>query len=243
MANWFVGFFGINRALKTTIQNIESNIYQRIRSSGSSYLSCAHFNNPSFVDNPRSQEKGSLDTWEGLDRLRPELLWVEEQDNVQMPEASVAVIETHKEMSGDPTGKSARNLLFQYHSLKQVAKLGKMSARQFDIYCFLRADLLYNEPLDAGRIEQQILNEGYDLVTPSWHKWGGFNDRFAFCSARGAEVYTNRLESLPRAVSTLGSLHPESVLKRVAEDANLKCGFLDLKAARVRLGGFVVREI
>jgi hypothetical protein len=118
-----------------------------------------------------------------------------------------------------------------------------LSGRRFDILCFLRPDLRYNEPLDAARIERQIMHENFDLVTPSWHQWGGFNDRFAFCSQRGAAVYANRMALLPRAVAALGTFHPESVLKKVAEDCGLKCGFLDLTAARVRLGGIVVQEI
>lgn len=81
-------------------------------------------------------------------------------------------------------------------------------------------------------------NQMIDLITPSWHRWGGLNDRFALCSLRGARIYaTDRFKNLERRISLIGGLHPESLLHLSAREASLTLAFTGLRAARIRGNG------
>lgn len=56
-----VCFYGITRSLKYTLPSIENNIIRPARQHGNVVV-LAHFFNQSRIDNPRSGERGSLDT-------------------------------------------------------------------------------------------------------------------------------------------------------------------------------------
>ncbi|WP_341632023.1 hypothetical protein [Sphingomonas agri] len=134
------------------------------------------------------------------------------------------------------------NLLSQLYSLKQVWRLGELTSDEYDIYIFLRPDLEYLDPLEAKVVFGQILDGGTDLVTPSWHQWGGLNDRFAFCSRKGAEAYALRLDLVEEFCAETGHLNAEELLSYVAAKTSLRLRYTNMRAMRIRADGATLRE-
>jgi hypothetical protein len=79
--------------------------------------------------------------------------------------------------------------------------------------------------------------DGHDLAVPSWHGWGGLNDRFAVANQRAAMVYATRLRLLGDGLAAHGGLHGESLLALAASTASLRITELPGRALRIRAGG------
>ena len=132
------------------------------------------------------------------------------------------------------------NLLCQLYSLSQLWNLAQIFPERHDVYIFLRPDMEYLDRLDVDQLLEQIRG-GADLVTASWGQWGGLNDRFAFCSPRGAEIYARRIGVVERFCEENGHLNAEELLKSVAEWNRLALGYTSLRAFRVRANGVSIR--
>jgi hypothetical protein len=134
------------------------------------------------------------------------------------------------------------NLLSQLYSLKQVWSLAQLTRNEHDIFLFLRPDLEYVDRLRPADIFNPLLRGEADLITGSWHQWGGLNDRFAFCSRRGAETYANRIDQVTNFCAARGHLNAEELLDYVARRAELKLRYSNIRAMRVRADGATLRE-
>lgn len=242
MRKCFVGFFGINRSLRWTHESIKNNIISPLTASGIKPVIAAHFNRPEYFHSPRSSEFNIPFNTAGLEMLDLELLWLEPQvDNNILPELPL-VLRTPVKNEADPDGIIRRNALHQLHSLSRLSRLlDLMEPSSFELFCFLRADLMYLDPMPVDKI-MGMINQGVDIVTADWHKWSGLNDRFAFCSRRGAHAYLNRRTWVPRLCSEAGTFHSESLLLFMIEKTGLRCGFTSMRARRVRANGFVKEE-
>lgn len=238
----FVGFFGLNRSLRWTYDSIEKNIIGPLAASGIKPVIAAHFNCPQSFHSPRSGEFNIPFNIAGLEKLDLELSWLEPQSDSNILADLPLVLRAPFKNEDDPDGITRRNVLHQLHSLSRLSRLlDLMEPSSFELFCLLRADLMYLDPIPVDEIFEQI-NQGVDIVTPSWHKWSGLNDRFAFCSRRGAYAYLNRREWVPHLCSETGTFHAESLLLFMVEKTGLKCGFTSIRARRVRANGVVKEE-
>lgn len=114
----------------------------------------------------------------------------------------------------------------QLDSIKEVYELAcrgtvrqgaEGEAASFDAFVFLRPDVLFHEPLCLRDVQSACLASRRHenlVMTPSWHKFGGLNDRFAVASQKGASTYGYRLDELPRAIEQGFVLHAERFLQR-----------------------------
>ena len=229
-----VGFFGLNRSLKWTSSSISSNILGPLRAGGHDLAQMA-------IVNPRSQEIGvKIRSRECLEELLLDVVWVEAQ---KAPDPLLFELSMSKQdWMTDPDGRTRKNLLLQLYSLSQLWKLIELvDPYLFDFFVFLRPDPEYIDELDPNIILD--LSSGVDLITPAWHQWGGLNDRFAFCSLRGAIAYTKRrYDMAPQAIRSIGALHPESLLSFVARESRLCTKTTSMKARRVRGNGLRLQE-
>jgi SAM-dependent methyltransferase len=239
----FVGFFGLNRSLRWTYQSIERNIIGRLAAAGIEPVIAAHFNCPETFYSPRSGEAHIPFNLEGLDKLAAELMWLERQRDDNILNDLPLVLRTPVKNEEDPDGVTRRNVLQQLYSLSRLSKvLDQLEPNSFDLFCFLRADLIYLDPMPVDDILELIKDRGADIVTASWHKWTGLNDRFAFCSRRGADAYLNRREWVRDLCVETGTFHSESLLLFMVEKTGLKVGFTGMRAQRVRANGVVKEE-
>lgn len=239
----FVGFFGIDRSMRWTERSLRRNILDPLRAAGISPRVAAHFNTAATINKSHGGENNVKLGRPRLDRLPLELVWLEEQSIGRLPP------ELHRwtELAFDNDLERKRldrvHLMYQLRSLRQLWTLaGLMGAQDCDLFIFIRPDLEYLDPIDVAGTLRQVLEEGVDLITPTWHQFEGLNDRFAFCSRRGAEVYVDRLSYVTAFSEERGYLSGEGLVAFAAEKNQLKLGFTGVRAMRVRATGATWRE-
>jgi SAM-dependent methyltransferase len=239
----FVGFFGINRSLRWTFDSIRQSIFEPLDAFGCETVRAAHFNCPDVVHSPRSGEFNIPLDMSGIEQLGLQTCWPEPQLAENISRYLPIVLDTS--LGGDPDGDGAarKNVLHQLHSLRRLAQLIALAGESdYDVYCLLRADLMYVDPMPVAEIFDLIAVQGVDVVTASWHRWGGANDRFAFCSRRGAAVYLNRIDWLRHYCLSTSGFQSESLLRYAFDQSGLRSGFTGMRAKRVRATGAIRDE-
>jgi hypothetical protein len=237
-----VGYFGLNRSLNKTGRSIASNIHEALAQSGFRVSSAAHFNCPSTINSPRSGEFNVAARHFDAQRLGCELVWLEPQEEAKIEQLISLVMNVPMMGEHDSEGIVRKNALFQMYSQSKLLQLLKIiGMHRFKVFCLARADLLYLDPLPAAAVSSIAAGQT-DIVTPSWQRWGGFNDRFALCSRAGAEVYLDRINWVSRFCDAKGYFHPEELLQFSIEQSGLTYGFMPMRAKRVRSTGAVRNE-
>lgn len=232
-----VCFRGISRSLSHTIGSIRDNVLAPSRALGEVRI-FTHLFDQKTIDNPRSGEKGQLDSAEH--RLL-------ESDWLSLEPPGECLEKNHYEKLktfGDPWNDdfaSLRNLIHELHSLKQ----GWLAAQQWqaDAYLFLRPDLLYHQSFQPI-LESIAGHKKSGLCVPLWQGWGGCNDRFAIATTvEAARSYAERID---RAVSyceqSTRPLHAEEFLLDCLARDRIPLWFTTIKGSRVRAHGALAKE-
>jgi hypothetical protein len=237
-----VGFYGLNRSLRWTAKSIRKNILQPLFEAGAEVRCIAHFNEPRKIHNEHSSEFNLPTTRRGIGQLPLDALLIEEQNESQLPRA--AVDSADRILSGRAAAERATwiNLLRQLYSLKQLWRLAHLTPADYDVFLFFRPDLEYLDRLKAEQLFEQVQAGHADLITASWHQWGGLNDRFAFCSRKGAEVYAQRIDFVEQFCAEKMYLNAEHLLSLAAARSNLRLRYTNLRAMRIRADGSTLRE-
>lgn len=238
----FVGFFGLNRYPPLTHDAIRRNIVTPLQTAGAQPVLAAHYNCPDVVHSPRSGEINVPLVKPERNELNLELSWEEPQSTGNLGDLLPIVLATPLRQEPDPEGLIRTNALHQLHSLRRLGQvLDALNPDSFDVFCFLRADLLY-DPMPVAEIFDLLLGGSVDLVTPDWHEWAGLNDRFAFCSRRAAPIYLNRIDWVREQCAERQFFHSESLLGDVVRKTGLRHARTPMKAKRVRATGLVREE-
>lgn len=136
-----VCFFGLTRSLEYVKDTIRGNIFDVLVRSGWEYDVYLHTYNQSTLSNPRSGEVNvALDT-DAWKLLQPKRFIVEDPAPLkQQIDTELPMYLRHGDAFNESTHHtSLRNLLLQYHSLKQVTTLWKQS--EYDVVLYLRPDM------------------------------------------------------------------------------------------------------
>ncbi|WP_428489728.1 hypothetical protein [Rhodopila sp.] len=233
-----IGFFGITRSLRHTAGSIQGNFVDPLRLADFTTKLVGHFNLPQRLNNPRSGEFEVAPDRAESALLGLDLCWVEPQSDSTIS-AELAVASGFPDAFGDQY-RSMTNLCHQLRSLQRLWSLLDLAGvAEDDLVLLLRPDLLYLDRLDPARDLKPLLDGRADLIVPGWQSWGGLNDRFAFCTVRGARVYATRFRLFAEACKEMGGMHAETFLGFVASCHRLRVGLTDLRAVRVRADGRV----
>lgn len=237
-----VALFGLNRSLPWTHKSIDRCLIQALKQAGATVKVFAHFNSPQHLSNPRSGETSGAFRNTGLERLRIDKVVIEPQNNEETAEIWER-FRRHDLQSNDPTGSTHRNLINQYRSQLRVMQLIQESEGEaVDAILFARPDLEYLDPLPAHEILPLIQTRKFDILTPTWHRWGGLNDRISLCNPRAAMVYASRLALLDEIIELNEPMNAERILRHTVQRNNLTNGDLPIRAVRVRYTGYTVDE-
>lgn len=107
-----------------------------------------------------------------------------------------------------------------------------------DVNIFIRADLV---PVGPIHLERYISLAHDSIVTPSWHTWGGVNDRVAIVPQHLTAKYFDRLSAAGESLRSGQPIHGETFLAKVLEDTSVRAVIAD-KFARTTFGGGVRKE-
>jgi hypothetical protein len=232
-----VCFRGISRSLSHTITSIRDNVLAPSRTLGEVRI-FTHLFDQKTIDNPRSGEKGQLDSSEH--RLL-------ESDWLALEPPGECLEKNHYDQLrtfGDPWNDdfaSLRNLIHELHSLKQ----GWLAAQEWnaDAYLFLRPDLLYHQSFQPV-LESIAGQKKSGLCVPLWQGWGGCNDRFAVATTH--EAACSYAERIDHAVSycqqSTKPLHAEEFLLDCLARDRIPLWFTTIKGSRVRAHGALAKE-
>ncbi|PPQ29343.1 hypothetical protein [Rhodopila globiformis] len=234
----FIGFFGLTRSLKQTVDSIRSGFYAPLFAAGIPMLRAGHFNLPDCIDNPRSGEAALVPDRRETALLDLDLCWVEPQSDAMIAEAW-QFARAYPDAFGDGY-RSLANLCHQLHSLRRLWSLLRMlGAERRDIVLLLRPDLLYLDVLDIEAHVQPLLSGQADIIVPGWQGWGGLNDRFAFCTGHAASLYATRLRRFRDGCRAIGTMHAETFLKWLLQEQELRVMTTGLRAVRLRANGAI----
>ena len=255
----FVGFFGITRGLNNVIDSIERNIFNPLEEAGVDIVRAAHLNRPTILYAPRSGEAATPFRMDDLTRLHLDHVLVEPQSDDAIATPLEEALSIPLIFEPDADGSVRRNVVRQLYSLQCLGKLFETCAPEaIDFVVIARPDLryLHRMPLRqilarlgiAGAPGIDVLRRAFqpaaELVTPSWHQWGGLNDRFAFASPRGARTYFNRIVHLSEFCRTQPAFQGEALLKFATEQDGIRVATTWMRAERVRIDGSVaVRDV
>ena len=230
-------FRGISRSLTHTIPSIRENVLIPARTLGEVRV-FTHLFDQKEIDNPRTGEKGQLDTAE-YQLLESDWLSLE-------PPGECLAQHRFDELKsfGDPWNdnfSSLKNLIHELHSLKQ----GWLAAQAWDAdaYLFLRPDLLYHQSF-MPVLQQIAQHQKSGLCVPLWQGWGGCNDRFAIANTRAAaRCYAERVDRAVDYCTHIGKpLHAEEFLLHCIKQDNIPLWFTGIKGSRVRAHGALAKE-
>jgi hypothetical protein len=239
----FVGYFGLNRSLDITSTSISANVIEPFHRLGFRTVSAAHLNSPAIINSPRSGERDVVANDFGIQNINCELLWQEPQ-RVGCIEPLASNIFDNYPVKGEADDDRIirRNALLQmYSQAKLLALLRLIGLDRFKVFCLARPDLLFIDEIPNTAI-MSIADGSVDIITPTWHRWGGLNDRFALCSPRGAQVYLDRLNWVLPFCLEKGYFHSEEILQYSMEISGLKYDFMPTRARRVRSTGLILHE-
>ena len=258
---WFIGFFGITRALEWTIESIEQKIYAPLESAGIELIRAAHFNQPATLEAPRSKEVDVPFQVGDLSRLRLDHQVIEPQSNENIATFFKAALEVPYRDEEDPGGFTRRNALHQLYSLRGLGKIfSGLQPGSFQAALLLRPDMRYVDPLPVSQMLARLhrgspwrrapWTEGVrllrrtgkpeaDIITPSWSLWGGYNDRFCVATPEAALVYMNRIHEVENYCRELGNFHSETLLKYAMTKAGMRGTGTKMRAQRIRSDGSI----
>ena len=234
-------FFGLNRSLSYTISSIKEYIFQPLNQLGIVYSVYGAFVHVESFTNPRSNEFSvspqnsetdiiDFDAYRTFDQVtldksidwRQVFRYGDRYGEIDLSDESLlsptsttknifrSLFVLKESFALIPEGKLANPTIFIRPDLEILSSL------DFQLYF----DLLQYKPISTSQGEA----DGVALL-PSWHSWGGLNDRFAICSSGNSSVaYATRFDSLlPYLQISRHPIHPETFLFHVMHASLVAC--------------------
>jgi hypothetical protein len=226
-------FYGLPRSLRWTSDSIARNAIGTLAALGADIVKVGHFNAPATINNPRSGEHGIPYRHPDYSRLGLDRLVVDVQDDSAVAETLQAF--RHHDLGAETGINSHRNLLHALASLKKAWALAHDLPA--DLYLLLRPDLEYIDPWPAADIVPRLLSGEIEFACPSWHDWGGVNDRYAVATPRAAAAYVSRFDRIAEIAALNEPRNSEQILAWVLEQADIRIGHFPSRALRVRSDG------
>jgi hypothetical protein len=232
-------YFGMSRAARHTRSSINLHILQPLQNAGVKVASIASLNISDSIHSSRSGafhvavENGDDFTIEAR-----HYVLVRQDDESIAAEMNCARTQT------DPFENdyvSVKNLLHQLASLKRGWRaLHAFEPGKFDYYYFIRPDLRYEDRIDLEDLKHRLVSPE-SILLPSWHGWGGLNDRFAVARPEAAEHYALRIDLVAEFCRS-NPLHSETFLAWALAKRGCSIAELPARASRIRGNGAMVRE-
>jgi hypothetical protein len=232
-------FWGITRSLKYTIESINNNIFDVLKSNGIDYEVCMHnYSLSSSYTNYRANEHNiQLDNDEYI-LLNPTHLLIDSQEKV----LSQLNVSNYKRQR-DPWGNKYQSLEFYVLSMYSKNKITQYLADnkiKYDKLLFIRPDVSYKTKFNVNWL-YNINNN--DLFIPDHGLYNGYSDRMALCNYEIGIVYGTLFKYLLN-YSKIKPLHSETVEKEILLSIinGLKIKYIKFDFNRVRANGVELND-
>ena len=214
-----IGFFGITRSLKYTIDSINQNVLDVLKSNNIDYDIFVHCYSLSYYKNIRTKEEitnSSEINNEEYKLLNPKYSRQDSQDEIKK-KLNLLSYRTHKD-HWNTNYNSVDNFILGSYSKYLLTKMIEEHIEEYDFILFMRPDCMYLYKID---IKNFNLVDDHSIVIPNFHYYGphDINDRFAITNQKTykiyGEVFTQLLE-----MSKKQCLHSETIIGKILVDYN-----------------------
>lgn len=236
-----LGFYGITRSLKYTIDSINDNILNVFKLNNIDYDIYMHTYYLSSYENIRTGEinlaKYQIDN-EEYKLLNPKYFKQDNQDDIKK-ELNLLSYRTCK----DPWKSnyvSVDNYILACYSKHILTNMIEKNINEYKYILFIRPDCLY-----ISKFETNFLNfvNNYCIVTPNFGCFGkhpGYkiNDRFIITNNKTYKIYGNIFKELLEISKEL-SLHSETILGLILAKNNIENKKINFYFIRIRMNGSI----
>jgi len=232
-----IGFYGITRSLKYTIQSIHENIFNILKLHNINYDIYIHTYYLSNYKNIRTTERindSDIDNKE-YKLLNADYVEIDNQEIIKS-QLDLLSYRTHE----DPwnTGyNSVDNYILGQYSKIRLTKMIEKNESNYDYIIFMRPDCLYLNKLPIKSLE---LVKDNSIIIPDFHLHGKipFNDRFCICNAKTYKIYGEVFNSL-LDISKNQPLHSETIIGEIIDNHKINIIRIPFIFSRVRFNGIV----
>ena len=230
-----IGFFGITRSLKYTIESIKKNVFDVLKREGVDYDVFIHtyflqdYNNPRIEKNVKNED---IDN-EEYKLLNTDYLEIDNQCDVKK-KLNLKSYRTHRDPWNSKYATVDNFLLGQYSKLK-LTHMIERSGIDYDYVIFMRPDCLYLNELSIEYFNR--VNDS-TVCVPDFHLYGSlrFNDRFCVSNSATYKIYGKIFEHL-LDISHEDRLHSETVIAKHLKKCGVGFVKIPFKFLRIRFGG------
>jgi hypothetical protein len=231
-----LGFFGITRSLKHTIESINNNILDVLKLNNIEYdiyLHTYYLNNYSNKRNNEIVNTTDINNAE-YKLLNADYIEIDHQDTIK-EKLNLSSYRTHRDPWYSDYNSVDNFILGQYSKLRLTNMIEK-SKINYDYILFMRPDCLY---LDKLPIDFFNLVNDNSIIIPNFHLFGTipFNDRFCISNMKTYKIYGDVFNSLLE-ISKKQPLHSETILGERMHNHNLNVIKIKFNFARIRFNGF-----
>lgn len=235
-------FFGvISRSLRKTINSIETNIFNVLKENKIEYDVFVHNNIIEKIYNDRNNAdeiniKINNDDYKLLNPTK-----YDEDEQIIFDKTYEWKLEQNT--NGIICENTYKNAIRQLYSVKRVTELWENDT-EYDLYLYIRPDLLYVNKLDISLILKNIDNENL-LFTPIWDQNSpglGLNDRIYFGKKNVMLKIAKRIDLIPKLYESK-MYNAEKFMKAVVDYYNINTVFIELRGERIRSNGLNQEEI
>ena len=234
-----IGFFGITRSLKYSIESIQKNIFNVFKENNIEYDIFMHTYFLKSYENKRAREKKTdkIDN-EEYKLLSPKYLKIDDQDDI----IKKLNLKSYRSCP-DPWKTKYQSVDFFIlgcYSKYMLTNMIENVEDNYDYILFVRPDCLYRNKLDIRYLDLINYNT---IIIPKFHLCGKFkiNDRFAITNKDTYKIYGKIFLQLLN-LSKKMSLHSETILGLILDNNNIIVKRVNFRFARVRYDGTINRS-
>jgi hypothetical protein len=230
-----VGFFGITRSLKYTINSINENIFDVLKTNNIEYDVYIHTYNLTNYKNIRTGEKVNDDQIDNTEYnlLNPDFIEIDKQETIKQ-KLNLLLYRSHVDPWGTNYNSVDNFILAQYSKLK-LTKMIEEKNIKYDYVLFMRPDCLYINKLP---IDSFLLVDDSSVIIPNFHLYGRipFNDRFCICNINTYKIYGGVFNVL-LDISKSQPLHSETIIGELLTKKCLNIKKINFMFRRIRFDG------
>ena len=231
-----LGFFGITRSLKFTIDSIKHNITDSLNELGYDFKIFLHTYALDSYNNVRTGESTTQIDNDEYKLLNPDYFVIENQDEVKKN----LNLEQYRKYP-DPWNTqydSVDNFILAQYSKMKLTKMIKDTKTKFDYIIFLRPDVEYLNKLEESFSSLYLIVEYVYLILMLNMKSHGFGSLMidSITNYNNYRIYGELFHKL-LSISKFMSLHSETVMARYLLDNKVYYKHIMFRFRRIRING------
>uniref|UniRef100_A0A6C0AUQ6 Glycosyltransferase n=1 Tax=viral metagenome TaxID=1070528 RepID=A0A6C0AUQ6_9ZZZZ len=235
-----LGFFGITRSLKFTIETIRENVINPLKRLGYEVKIFIHTYKLDTYKNIRTKEASDNIDNDEYKLLNPDEFIIDNQDEVK-ERLNMQQYRTHRDPWNTKYNSVDNFILGQYSKLR-LTELIKNTKDEFEYILFLRPDVKYLNKITKLFLDKVNINTicipNFSLYPRKTQGFPMFNDRFAITNKYTYKIYGEVFHKLLE-ISKDNPLHSETILTKYLTNNGIEYEYIPFIFQRIRIDGSI----